>query len=326
MTILGENSMKPQPLPAIFGESYPSPLRIGLIGLDTSHVVSLARLLNSSAASPFPGVRITVGWPGGSDDFVLSRERVEGFTSELREHYGVSILDSPEAVADDSDLLFITSVDGRVHLEQFRRIVARRKPVFIDKPFATSLADACAIVSLADSVGTAVASCSLLRFAGELPVALTGGREDIAGCDAYGPMSEQPTQPGLFWYGCHGVEMLVAAMGSGCREVRCVRTEGHDLLTAVWGDGRVASYHGLRDVTAKFGLVLHRRAGTQPLDLYAGKSWEEALVDALLRTLPRKRSPVPPAEMLEVVAIMEAANRSRERRGAPEAVAACPGS
>ncbi len=300
-----------------------SPLRIGLIGLDTSHVVSLARILNSPAVSPFPGVRITVGWPGGSDDFPPSRERVEGFTSELRERHGVSIVDSPEAVADGCDLVFITSVDGRVHLEQYRRIASCGRPVFIDKPFTTSLADAREIVRLADSVGAVVASCSLLRFAGELPAALASGRDDIAGCDARGPMGEQPTQPGLFWYGCHGVELLVAAMGPGCREVRCVRTDGHDLLTALWGDGRIASYHGLRGVTAKFGMVLHRRSGTQPLDLYAGRPWEEALVAALLQTLPRNRHLVPPAEMLEVVAIIEAANRSRERHGAPEAVATC---
>ncbi|MGI5870091.1 MAG: Gfo/Idh/MocA family protein [Kiritimatiellia bacterium] len=289
------------------------PLDIGLIGLDTSHVIAFARLLNGP--TPHPGARIAVGWPGGSDDVPLSRNRVEGFTRELRELHGVRILDTPEAVADHADLVFITSVDGRTHLELYRRIASRGKPVFIDKPLATSLADANEIVRLADSAGATVASCSMLRFAGELPAAIAWDRESIVGCDAYGPMDEQPSQPGLFWYGCHGVEMLVAAMGAGCREVRCVRTDGHDLLTAVWDDGRVASYHGVRGAASKFGLVLHCRAGTEPVDLYAGKPWEAAFLDALLETLPRNRPLVPTAEMLDVVAIIEAANRSRSNNG-----------
>ena len=55
--------------------------------------------------------RQTIAFPGGSSDFELSNSRVAGFTNELRDDYGVEIVDSPEAVAERCDLLFIESVD-----------------------------------------------------------------------------------------------------------------------------------------------------------------------------------------------------------------------
>ena len=289
---------------------------IGFIGLDTSHVTAFAKLLNDPKDEHHvPGGKVTVAYPGGSADFPLSRDRVQGFTKELREQWGVRIVDSPEAVAEACDLLFITSVDGRVHREQFERTVKFKKPTFVDKPFAVTLADARAMVRRAEEAGVAMMSCSSLRFTDGLQKVLASGRDDILGCDAFGPMDEEPTQPGLFWYGCHSVEILVAAMGVGCREVRCVRTEGHDVMTAIWSDGRAASFHGVRKAHWKFGITLHRKDKFEFIDHSLSRPCYVSLVAAILADLPHNRSAVPAAEMIEAVAIMEAANRSRAEGG-----------
>src|SRR5512133_1211654 len=101
-----------------------SELKIGLIGLDTSHVVAFTQLLNDAKNEHhIPGGKVVIAFPGGSKDFELSWSRVGKFTDELRDKWGVKIVDSPEAVAQGCDLLFIESVDGRVHLDQFRRTV-----------------------------------------------------------------------------------------------------------------------------------------------------------------------------------------------------------
>lgn len=296
-------------------------LKIGYVGLDTSHVIGFTQLMNDPQHEHHvPGARVTVGWPGGSSDFEASYSRVEKFTNTLRDEYDMDILESPEAVAEACDILFIESVDGRVHLEQFKRTLPYRKPTYIDKPFALTLADACEMVALAQEHDIPLMSCSSLRYADALQNALAEGRDDILGCDFYGPMNEQATQPGLFWYGCHSVEMIVAALGTGCKEVRCVRTEDHDLLTALWQDGRVASFHGLRNVHSKFGGLLHRKDRVEWVDATSGRPLYAGLVAAILEHLPHGRSPIPAAEMIEIVAIMEAANRSREEGGSPVAV------
>src|SRR4051812_24165385 len=107
-------------------------IRVGLIGLDTSHVVAFTKVLND-AANPehIPGARVVAGWPGGSPDFQLSVGRVQKFMQQLREEHGVKILDTPEAVAEQSDLICITAVDGRVHRELFERVAKFGKPTFI---------------------------------------------------------------------------------------------------------------------------------------------------------------------------------------------------
>jgi predicted dehydrogenase len=126
------------------------PLRAGIIGLDTSHVVAFTKILNSpNAKGDLADVRIVAAHPGGSADIPDSRNRVEGYTKTLREQYGVEIVDSIDALLKKVDVVFLESLDGRPHLEQVKPVFAARKPVFIDKPVAGSLADAIQIFELA---------------------------------------------------------------------------------------------------------------------------------------------------------------------------------
>ena len=114
-------------------------LKIAMIGLDTSHVVAFAKLLHHTD-DPWhvPGACIVAAFPGGSDDFALSRDRVGGYTARMRDEFEVEIADSPEAAAAKADAVLLESVDGRVHRAQFEKIAPFGKPVFIDKPIAAS--------------------------------------------------------------------------------------------------------------------------------------------------------------------------------------------
>ena len=62
-----------------------SAIRVGLIGLDTSHASTFTSILQNPD-DPFhiPGARVVAGCPGGSPDMPISISRVAGFTSELR--------------------------------------------------------------------------------------------------------------------------------------------------------------------------------------------------------------------------------------------------
>ena len=293
-----------------------NPLKVGLVGLDTSHVVAFTELLNDPKNEhPVPGACVVAGFPGGSPDFDLSRNRVEGFTAKLRDEWSVKIMDSPQAVAEAVDLLFITSVDGRVHLDQLERTVKFKRPTFIDKPLAVKSADARAIVSLARDHGVPLMSCSSVRY-GDMLSAVLAESGEVAGCDAWGPMAEVPTQPGLFWYGVHTVDTVVRVMGAGCREVRCFRNATNDLATLVWGDGRVASVRGMRAGHSAFGCVVHKKDGARVADIYASKRPPYAsMLEAIIKTLPHGKSDVPAEQMVETVRIIEAANESRDNGG-----------
>src|SRR5690554_1651592 len=98
-------------------------LKIGIIGLDTSHATIFTELLNDRE-HPFhvSGGTVVAAYPGGSADFELSYSRIEGYTKIVRDQFNVQIMQSPEAVAELSDAILLLSVDGRVHLEQFKQV------------------------------------------------------------------------------------------------------------------------------------------------------------------------------------------------------------
>ena len=175
-----------------------SELRLGMIGLDTSHATAFTDLLNlEDNPNHVKGGKVAVAFPGGSQEFSLSRDRVEKITQQLVEKHNIKLVDSVEAVAEESDAIFLESVDGRQHLEQFSKIVSYKKPVFIDKPLACSVADA-AQFSNCQEHGTPVFSCSAIRYgAGIADVeAIAGIGLRIFWSDGY-----LARFPGLFWYG-----------------------------------------------------------------------------------------------------------------------------
>ena len=196
------------------------PLRLGMIGLDTSHVPAFAKVFNDpKAPGHVPGGKVVAAFKGGSPDIVASASRVEGFTKQLVETHGVKLYDSIEELARNVDAILIESVDGRTHLDQFRRTLAAKKPVFIDKPFAGSLKDAVEMVRLAREAGVPIFSSSSLRFAPEpyAPKLATIG--DITSAFSIGPADIEPTHPDFFWYGIHAVETLFAAMWQNPRNL-----------------------------------------------------------------------------------------------------------
>jgi predicted dehydrogenase len=292
-----------------------SDLKIGFVGLDTSHVAAFAKCFNKPGdAEHVPGARVTCAFAGGSDDFAASHTRVDKYTRQVRDEFGVQILDKPEAVAEAVDLLFITAVDGRTHLDYVRKTIPARKPTFIDKPFAVTTADAKEMFNLAHQHGVAMMSCSSLRYAQALTEALADDALGaVVGVDVFGPMAIEPSQGGLFWYGIHSVEMVNRVMGRGCRDVRsAASTDAHDVVTATWPDGRVASVHGLRGAHHKFGLTIHREKGFQQVDCASGKrSWYATMLDAILRSLSQGKSDVDERDTLEIVRFIECANESR---------------
>ncbi|MGH7995728.1 MAG: gfo/Idh/MocA family oxidoreductase, partial [Opitutaceae bacterium] len=271
------------------------PLRLGLLGLDTSHVEGFAELFNNPAHPDYiRGGRIVAGFPGASPDFGLSAGRVDGFTRKLRERYGLAIVGSPRELAESVDAILLTAVDGRAHRAQFTEIAPLRRPVFMDKPFATTHADARAIAELSRMHGTPLFTSSSLRFAGSLQAALAerdGGR--VVGAEFSGPLKLEPTQPGFFWYGIHPAEMLYAALGPGCGAVRVSATAGHEAAIGTWRDGRIGVLRGHRAGYPSFAGVVHREERSQWVDAAAGRRADAGLAAAIMAFFRGGPPPVP---------------------------------
>ena len=77
------------------------------------------------------GVRVVVGFPGGSPDVASSRDRVEGFTKQLRDQFKVEIVSSIDELLAKVDVVLLESVDGRPHLSQVIPVLKAGKPATV---------------------------------------------------------------------------------------------------------------------------------------------------------------------------------------------------
>ena len=291
------------------------PLRAGIIGCDTSHVPAFTKVLNApDAQGPLAGVRVVAAFPGGSEDIPSSRDRVAGYTDTLRK-MGIEITDSIDDLLDRVDVVLLESVDGRPHLEQARPVLKAGKPLFIDKPFAGSLADAVEIFQLAKKYGTPCFSSSSLRYGPATELARQEGYiGKLLGCDAYSPCALESHHPDLFWYGIHGVEILFTAMGPGCQQVTRLQTEGTEFVVGVWADGRIGTFRGMREGKHDYGATLF---GSKMIKHAPGYNGYEPLVVEIARFFATGKPPVSASETLEIYAFMEAADESKRQGGKP---------
>lgn len=292
-------------------------LRIGIIGYDTSHTPTFTKLLNdSSHPHHVPGARVVAGVPTFSADVPSSVGRVEEYRKQMRDELGVPEVESISKMLPQVDAVLLESVDGRRHLEEARLVLEAHKPLFIDKPLAADYNEARQIVELAKNCACPIFSSSSLRYDANLAEISTEiGRDKVLSCDAFGPANLEATNPGLFWYGIHAVEIFYTFMGQGCERVRCTSAENLDIVTARWHDGRLATLRGTRAGQSNYGAtvwgeksVRHATYSTQT-PIYA------QLLKQVVPFLKTGQAPIPIEETLEIMAFMQAALVSqRENR------------
>ncbi len=305
-------------------------IRVGLIGLDTSHAGAFTQLLNDeSRADHVPGARVVAAFKGGSPDVEASANRIEKFTAEIRDKWKIEIVPTIEELINKVDAVIILSVDGRKHLEQARPVLDARKRLFVDKPFAASTRDALDMVRLAREHNTILFSSSSLRFNDDVVAIKADPRvSEVKGAITWGPATLEPHHPDLFWYGIHAVEMLFTYMGPGCERVTRVHTAGADLASCTWKDGRIGTVRGMRDGASAYGQVVFgpKAVVTAPAAATASaqgtngnppkRSSYYGLVSAMVEFFRTGKAPVPLQETLEIMAFMEAADLSKARNGA----------
>ena len=285
-------------------------LKIGIIGLDTSHATAFTEILNNPQAKDHvPGAKVVAAFKGGSPDIETSITRVEGYTTTLREKHGVQIVDSIEDLCSKVDAVMLLSVDGRPHLAQARPVLAAHKPLYIDKPMAGTLRDVHTLARLAAESKTPFFSSSSLRFAKTSQAVRKGSIGIVTNAWCGSPASLEKTHPDLFWYGVHGCESLFTVMGRGCESVRRGKTAAGKIeVVGTWKGGRTGTFREVEGYQGKAEGSLGS-ADVGGFDGYA------PLVAEAVKFFQTKVAPVPIEETLELFAFMEAADESKRRGG-----------
>jgi hypothetical protein len=294
-------------------------LRIGVIGLDTSHVLAFTKEFHRTPPGDevMKGFRVVSAYPQGSHDIESSASRIPGYTDQMKE-LGVDIADSIADLLSQVDCVLLETNDGRLHLEQALEVFRAGKPVFIDKPTGSNLAEVVAIFQAAEHYGTPMFSSSSLRFSEGAQAIRAGKLGRVLGCASYSPCSLEKTHVDLFWYGIHGVETLFTCMGVGCESVSHTSTDDFELAVGRWSDGRIGTFRGIRSGKSGYGGTAFGEKGIGPVGSYGGY---KPLVIEIAKFFRTRKIPIDPAETIELYAFMQAASASKERGGEPVAIA-----
>jgi len=213
------------------------------------------------------------------------------------------------------DVVLLESLDGRVHLEQARPVIAAHKPLFIDKPLAATLEDAREIARLAKEAGVPWFSSSSLRFG---VIGTSMKFPDATGVIAWGPGPLEPHHYlDLSWYAVHPIEVLYTLMGPGCESVTRTSTADSDVMVGRWKDGRLGTVRAVRPYS-DYGAIVNRGREVAVSHPKAGEAADYTLLVAEIVKFFRTGKPaVANAETLEMFAFMDAAQRSKEQGGKP---------
>lgn len=293
--------------------------KVGLIGLDTSHVIAFTSRFNDlNHEDHVPGAKVVAAFKGGSPDIPSSADRVDGYTKTLTEDFAVKLYDTIEEMCEHVDAVMLESVDGRPHLEQILPVFKAGLPVFIDKPIAGSLKDAITIHQWAQDYGVPCWSSSSLRFYPGVVDVATAEIGELKGAISYGPATLEPTHPDFFWYGIHPTEALFTVMGPGVQTVSRSFTPDNDVITGIWQSGAIGVVYGIRNSKRAYKVTAF---GTDEIAEQTRGGNYTPMLREIVQFFRTKKAPVPLKETIEIYAFMEAADESKRRGGSPVRVA-----
>ncbi|MBQ2039314.1 MAG: Gfo/Idh/MocA family oxidoreductase [Thermoguttaceae bacterium] len=287
--------------------------KLGIIGATTSHVPAFVKTINNpDGADIFKKFEVTAVYPGGTPDNADSWDRVEGYTQQCVDA-GLKVYSTIEEMLPEVDGVLLESVDGRLHLEQVKPVIAAKKPVYIDKPMGGSLKDVLEIFELAEAANVPVFSASSLRYVKAYQEMRNNSPiGEIYGADATSPCSINGKHPSLYWYGIHGVESLFTVMGPDCVSVSRTNTPNADVVVGVWKNKTIGTFRGIRKGAAPYSCKVFGENGVANVGDYEG--YEPLLVE-ICKFFETGVSPVDKQETINIFAFMTAADMSRKEKG-----------
>ena len=288
-------------------------IRLGIIGLDTSHSTAFTQLLNSPGDDPYvQRFEVVAAYPYGSTTIESSYKRIPAYIEEVKK-YGVQICSSIAEMLDLVDCVLLETNDGRLHIEQAVEVFKAGKLCYVDKPAGATLGETIALYRLAQEYGIQIFSSSALRYSPENVKLREGAYGKVLGADCYSPHHPEPTHPDFGFYGIHGVETLYTIMGTGCRSVSRVHSAYGDIVSGVWEDGRLGTFRAVSEGPNIYGGTAITEKGTVAAGGYMGY---KVLLDRILDYFLTGQAPIDPKETIEIFAFMKASNMSLERGGA----------
>lgn len=278
--------------------------RIGIVGIENSHVDHFVRFLN--AEQRYPGVRV-VGLVRGEESRTEVVRAAAGPDAE--------VVDDSTALVGGIDAAIVCSRDGARHLDDALPLLSAGIPVLVDKPLAATVADAQVLIAAARDHAVPLVSASAVRHAPEVAKLLTnltgpagrlGERQAVSVAGPADPASEYS---GLFFYGIHVVETALELVGDGDFAPVTARQTGHSILaTTIINGAHVTMTFVTADDAGQipFHAVVTGRHGIESSRLTLGPDYNAPLLATFMDAVSSGTAPADDTTLLRPVQLLTA--------------------
>jgi predicted dehydrogenase len=317
-------------------------IRVGLLGIDNYQGVEYVKHFNDpKATGDLAGLRVVAAYLPTSPDYPESanltakwKEQMLGLWQKPADPKDAvpppEIVGSIDELLKKVDVVMMMSLDGRQHLAQATPVLKAGKRLFIGRPLASSPEDAVAILKLAEETKTPCWSTSQHRFSpGFIGMRNHPEVGKVLGCDVYGGYDLKAAEADQFTRALHSIETLYTIMGPGCESIHCTSTPTTESITAIWQDGRVATYRGIKTGAVKYSATVFGDKGVSTAGIYGHGipvngivptndkyMGYEGLAIEMAKFFKGGPTPVSAAETLEIYALLKAAEESKAKEGA----------
>ena len=253
-----------------------------------------------------PGARVTHLWTDDPAD----APRVA--KASLIEH----VVAKPEDVIGHVDAVIVATDDGDDHVRRARPFIEAGLPVFVDKPMATNIADLNQFLRW-HLDGKTILSTSGMRYMPEMNqiAERRGHLGDLRWITSF-------TSKTWERYGIHALEAIYPVLGPGFISAQTNHRSGSDIVHLTHRSGVQVTLAAIHDAPGSFGAVhAYGTKGDLPLKLADTYTAFRAQLVAFIELLRTGARPLPYSQTLELMTIIIAGIRSRERGGAKVALA-----
>ncbi len=230
---------------------------------------------------------------------------IEGRISnrEWSEKHGIELLPTIEELVEKCDAIIVLSPDNSErHYDLSYAALASGKPVYIDKTFADTGAEAARIFAVGEAYNTPCFSSSALRFSEKIAPVV---REDIDSIVSTG--GGHPDT-----YLIHQLEPIVTLMGSDVSRVMYYGTKMAPAWVLLFADGRCATITQLAG-PAEFVLQINHADADRNETVVIDDGFFKGLIHAILHMFRTGEIPVSHRDTIGIMAIRETCLRAMEQ-------------
>lgn len=213
--------------------------------------------------------------------------------AEWCEKYGVELVADIYDLVEKSDCIVVLAPDNcEKHLELALPAVASGKPVYVDKTFANSKAEAEEIFATSNKSGSVCFSASAFRCSQKLNAVKT---DDVSGVVAFGHLD--PVN-----YLVHQIEPIVTVMGGDVTSVMYTGCEMRPAWQLRFADNRTASINMMQKEFRHYLVVNHQDSNETVAmddDVFNG------LMKAILEMFKTGKAPIAQEGTIAIMAIRE---------------------